>query len=252
MAKTLMIYEQVVAVSAQQHKDLSVEGGIPYDFARELRAVPLVAQEISACAHEYTVVFAPSGKDGQVAPFVVLGVQENENLYVTPEGDWDARYIPAFIRRYPFVFAANEGRTQFTLCIDETWKGCNKENRGQRLFDEKGEKSPFLDQLLKFNEEYQKNAMMTEVFCKKLQELELLDTREAKISIPGKQEVKLAGFQVINREKLQELPGETLSELAKNGALQLIYAHLLSLNNLGLVASRISKRHAGTEPTAEV
>ena len=251
MAKQLMIYEQVVPVSAQQHKDLSVEAGMPYEFARELRAVPLVAQEIVACAHEYTVVFAPTGKEGEIAPFVVLGVQENENLYVTVDGEWDARYIPAFIRRYPFVFAANEDRSKFTLCIDESWQGCNNEGRGQKLFDDKGEKSEFLDRLLKFNEEYQKNAMMTEMFCKRLQELELLDSREAQITIQGKPDVKLAGFQVVNREKLHELSGDVLAELAKNGALQLIYAHMMSLNNLGLVASRIDKRRKTESAAAE-
>ena len=176
--------------------------------------------------------------------------RENENLYVSQEGEWDAKYIPAFIRRYPFVFAANEDRTKFTLCIDESWQGCNTEGRGQQLFDDKGEKSEFLDRLLKFNEEYQKNAMMTELFSKKLKELDLLDQREAQITIPGKADVKLAGFQVVNRDKLHALPGDTLSELAKNGSLQLIYAHMLSLNNLGLVASRIDKRR-GTESAAQ-
>lgn len=250
MAKQLMIYEQVVPVNAQQHAELSVESGIPYEFARELRAVPLVAQEMSICAHEYTIVFAPSGKEGEVIPFVVLGVQENENLYVNKEGEWDAKYVPAFIRRYPFVFAASEDRKRFTLCIDETWQGCNKEGRGQRLFDEKGEKSEFLDRLLKFNEEYQKNSMLTEVFCKKLQELGLLDSRQASINIQGGGEIKLSGFQIVDREKLNALPGDTLSELAKTGALELIYAHLLSMKNLGLVAGRIADRRAENQPTS--
>ena len=251
MAKQLMIYEQVVPVNAKQHGELSVEGGIPYEFARELRAVPLVAQEIAACAQEYTVVFAPSGKEGEVIPFVVLGLQENENLYVNKDGEWDAKYIPAFIRRYPFVFAANEDRTRFTLCIDETWQGCNKEGRGQKLFDDKGEKSEFLDRLLKFNEEYQKNSMLTEVFCKQLQELELLDSREARINLQGGGEVKLTGFMVINREKLINLDGDKLSEMVKSGALELIYAHLLSMKNLGIVASRIVDRRASQDQAAE-
>lgn len=251
MAKQLMIYEQVVPVSSQQHRELSVEAGVPYEFARELRAVPLVAQEIPFCSLEYTVVFAPSGKDGEVIPFVVLGVQENENLYVSKEGDWTAKYIPAFIRRYPFVFAANEDRTKFTLCIDETWQGCNKEGRGEKLFDDEGNKTPFIDRLLKFNEEYQKNSMLTEVFCKKLQELDLLDTREASITLQGGEQVKLSGFMVVNREKLTKLPPEALSEMAKNGALELTYAHLLSMNNLGMVASRIAERRSVGEETAK-
>lgn len=244
MAKQLMIYEKVVPMSSQRHGDLSVESGIPYEFARELRAVPLVAQEIAPAAREYTVVFAPSGKETEVTPFVVLGIQENQNLYVSKEGEWTAKYIPAFIRRYPFVFASTDDKTKFTLCIDESWEGCNKEGRGQKLFDEDGKKTEFLDQLLKFNENYQKNSILTDLFCKKLQELELLDTQQAKLQIPGGQELQLSGFSVVNREKLHALPAETIAELAKNGALELIYAHLMSISNLGTVAGRISERRS--------
>ncbi len=247
MAKQLMIYEQIVPVSAQQHGDLCVEAGIPYEFARELRAVPLVAQEIAAAAREYTVVFAPSGKEGEVLPFVVLGVKDKENLYISPDGDWTAKYIPAFIRRYPFVFAANDDRTKFTLCIDETWQGCNKEGRGQKLFDN-GEKSEFLDRLLKFNEDYQKNSMLTEIFCKKLQELELLDTQQAQLKLADGEQINLTGFSVVNREKLHALADDKIAELAKSGALELTYAHLMSVGNLGLVAGRIAERRADDSP----
>ena len=247
MAKQLMIYEKVIPVSAQAHGDLCVEAGIPYDFARELRAVPLVAQEILVAAREYTVVFAPSGVDNDVIPFVVLGVKEKQNLYVNAEGEWSAKYIPAFIRRYPFVFAGTEDKTKFTLCIDETWAGCNREGRGRKLF-ENGEKTEFLDQLLKFNENYQKNSMLTDLLCKRLQELELLDTQQANLQIQGGDPIRLTGFSVVNREKLHNLPAETLSELAKSGALELIYAHLMSMTNLGNVAGMVAERSSEDAP----
>lgn len=247
MAKQLMIYEKVIPISAQQHGDLCVESGIPYNFARELRAVPLVAQEIPVAAREYTVVFAPSGKDNEVIPFVVLGVQDKQNLYVADDGEWTAKYIPAFVRRYPFVFAGSEDKTKFTLCIDESWEGCNREGRGQKLF-ENGEKTEFLDQLLKFNENYQKNSMLTDLLCKRLQELELLDTQQANLQIQGGDPIRLTGFSVVSREKLHALPDDKIAELAKSGALELIYAHLMSLTNLGLVAGRIAERTTEDAP----
>ena len=181
-------------------------------------------------------------KDGGVTPFVILGVKENDNLYVTSEGEWNAKYVPAFVRRYPFVFSATDGGDKFALCIDESWSGCNKEGRGQRLFDDQGERTPFLDQLLKFNEEYQRSAQRTALFCKKLQELELLDAKEARLTLTGGEEVKLTGFMVVNREKLNALSPETLTEIVKNGALELIYAHLLSMGNLGMVAERMASK----------
>lgn len=249
MAKQLMIYDQVVPVSAQRHADLSVETGVPYHFAREVRAVPLVAEELPAAAREYTVVFANSSPEGDVTPFAILGVKENENLYVSPEGEWTAKYIPAFVRRYPFVFASTDDPTKFTLCIDESWQGCNREGRGERLFDN-GEKSAFLERLLKFNQEYQQSFMRTNVYCKQLKELDLLDAKEARLTLDGGEELKLSGFMVVNREKLVSLPPEKLSEIAKTGMLELTYAHLLSVGNLGLVAGRIAERKAAAANTA--
>jgi hypothetical protein len=250
MTKQLMIYEQVVPISLSRHKELCVQSGIPYDFARELRAVPLVAEEIPFAAREYTVVFAVTDKEGSVSPFVILGVKDKQNLYVSSEGEWTAKYIPAFIRRYPFVFSTGDGGKTFTLCIDETWQGCNQEGRGERLFTDAGERTPFVDRLLKFNEEYQRSAQRTALFSKKLQELNLLDSKQAKLTLGTGEELTLTGFMVVDRAKLTELAPESLSELAKNGILDLIYAHLLSMGNLASVAERLAGR-SPVEPAAQ-
>ena len=63
---------------------------------------------------------------------VILGVEKDENLYVKQPGSWDARYVPAFVRRYPFVFSRSDDGQTFTLCIDETWSGCNADGKGER------------------------------------------------------------------------------------------------------------------------
>ena len=245
MAKQLMIYENVVPLSKERHADLCVETGLPYDFAKQLRFVPLVASEISHAAREYTVVIAPAGNQTEMMPFAVLGINENENLYVAEDGEWTAGYIPAFIRRYPFVFSTSPDGTQYTLCIDENWRGCNRQGRGERLFDEQGNTTEFLNKLVKFNEGYQRSFQSTTLFCKRLLELELLDAKEAKLTLPNGQESKLSGFFFLNRERVNSLSGEHLADLAKRGALEMIYAQLMSINNLGTFAQRIR----GSEPT---
>ena len=242
MPKQLMIYDNVVPLSSENHRDLSVEAGIPYDFAREVRAVPIVAAEIVHAAREYSIVFAPTDKEGGVALFAILGLKENQNLYVNAEGEWTASYIPAFVRRYPFVFSASQDGKQFALCIDESWQGCNREGRGRRLFDDQGERTEFVNELLKFNEEFQRSAQQTTAFCKKLKELDILDAKEARLSVASGEETKLTGFMVVSREKLIGLAPETLTEIAKTGVLELVYAHLLSMNNLALMGNKLQER----------
>jgi len=58
----------------------------------------------------------------------------NENAYLDADEGWRANYVPAFIRRYPFVFSKSEDGQTFTLCIDEAFAGFNREGRGQALF----------------------------------------------------------------------------------------------------------------------
>ncbi len=152
MVTQQLFYERVSPVSRQRHGNWSIEGGDRYEFARHVHTVPLVAVEIPHAAREYMVVFGDSGNE--VYPLAVLGVKENQNFYITDEGAWDAHYIPAFIRRYPFVFSEAEDKSTLTLCIDESWGGCNQEGRGERLYDEQGERTPFLEKLLGFQQDY--------------------------------------------------------------------------------------------------
>jgi hypothetical protein len=247
MAKQLLFYEKVAPVSAERHGNLCVESGVPYEFARHARAVPLVAAEIPHAAREYTVVFADAGES--ITPFVILGIKDDENLYISEEGEWTAKYIPAFVRRYPFVFSSHDDdKTRFTLCIDESWAGCNTEGRGERLFDDEGKRTEFLDRLLKFNENYQVSAQQTTAFCNKLKELDLLDAKEGQLTLADGEKLRLRGFMAVSREKLNALPESTLSELAKNGALELTYAHLLSMNNFVAMSGRMAERKPAATP----
>ena len=245
-----MFYEKVAPVSPQRHGKWSIEAGADFKFARKVNSVPLAAIEIPFAAREYTIVFAQAGEE--IVPVVILGIKNDENLYVEEDGAWNAKYIPAFVRRYPFVFSPSEDGKTLRLCVDESWSGCNEEDRGQRLFDDAGEKSPFLDRLLGFLQDYQRNAERTKAYTKRLKDLDLLEAKEAQFTIGKDQKMALKGFMAVSRDKLKALPAETLQEMAKTNELELTYAHLLSMNNLQLMLERIAAAAQGGEPAPEV
>lgn len=248
MAKQLMFYDRVVPVSPQRHANWYIEGGVNYQFAKNVNSVPLVAPEIPHAGREYTVVFAEAA-DG-IVPVAILGVTNTENVYVTDEGGWDAKYVPAFVRRYPFVFARSEDGKTYTLCIDESWEGCNQEGRGERLIGEQGERTPFVEKLMGFLQDYERNAQRTTVYTNKLKELDLLEQKTANFTLPSGEKRSLRGFMAVNRDKLNGLPAETLRELAQTGELEITYAHLLSMNNLGLMLERMAEGTPATTPDA--
>ena len=235
MATQLLIYETAVPVSAARHRDASVEVGADYAFARNVNSVPLMAVEFPHAAPEYAIVFA--GVNDEVMPAVILGMRGNENLYLA-HGKWSAKYIPAFVRRYPFVFStADDGKT-FMLCVDEAFPGFNREGRGQRLFDG-GKPTPYVNNVLKFLQEYQAQFMRTRAFCKKVRELELLEPMQAQISMGSGERLSLGGFWAVNRAKVKALPGDKLAELAKTDELELLYLHLQSMRNFDALKDRL-------------
>ena len=243
MPTQLLFYKETVPVSKDQHAAFSIDTTQDYSFASGVNSVPLTATEFPFAARDYVIVFAGAQTP---MPVVILGAQQDTNVFVSSEGQWQGRYIPAFVRRYPFVFSSNEDASTFTLCVDKEFAGLNEEDRGERLFDAAGEKTAYLDKMLNFLQEYQLQFQRTQTFCQKLKELDLLESMQAQISLPSGSQQSLTGFQVISRDRLKALDADQLAELAKSDALELAYLHLQSMNNFAAIGERAGAGNAKT------
>jgi hypothetical protein len=232
-----LIYESAVPVSKARHADLSVQVGGDYSFSRNVNSVPLTAIEFPHACAEYAIVFA--GNETAVMPAVILGLRNDENLYLSDKGAWQAKYIPAFVRRYPFVFSSSDEGKNFTLCIDERFAGCNREGKGQRLFGDDGKPSGYTENVLKFLQEYQAQFQRTQVFCRKLTEHNLLEPMQAQVTTQKGDKLSLSGFMAVSRERLKKLDGNVLTQLASTDELELIYLHLQSMRNFNLMRERL-------------
>lgn len=236
MATQLLFYEAAVPVTAARHGDWSIEPR-DYSYSKGINSVPVTAVEFSPAAAEYALVFA--GQPGALMPAAILGVRASENLFLDAQGGWDAKYVPAFVRRYPFVFSSPDEGRSFTLCIDETFAGFNQEGRGQRLFDEDKQASAYTGKVLEFVKQYQLEFQRTQAFCRKLEELELFEPMQAQVSLPSGERVSLAGFKAVDREKLKALEPAALAGLAQTDALELVYLHLQSMRNFAHMRDRM-------------
>src|SRR3954470_607103 len=119
--KTALLYERPVALSRDAHRHLRlVSSKASFSYARATNCVPLACSEFSLAATQYPIVFS-ADKDDERVPVALLGIRENENLFVSADGAWQAGYIPAFVRRYPFLLAARDEPRNFTICVDEAY-----------------------------------------------------------------------------------------------------------------------------------
>jgi hypothetical protein len=246
MATQLLIYETAVPVSSGRHGKASVEAGASYGFTRNVNSIPLMAVEFAHAASDYAIVFAANGEG--VLPVVILGARAGENLYLGAGDEWLASYVPAFVRRYPFVFSAGDDGKTFTLCVDEAYQGLNYLGRGRALFDAEGKPSEYVDGVLKFLQEYRAQHLRTEAFCKRLQELALLEPMQAQFTLADGEKMSLTGFSVVNRERLRALADDKLGELARNDELELLYLHLHSMRNFTALKDRLVRVHGQAAP----
>jgi hypothetical protein len=238
MTTQQLIYETAVPVSSGRHGKCSVEAGNSYGFSRQVNSVPLMAVEFPQASAEYAVVFADTG-NGDVVPVVILGARKNENLYLDEAGRWQGRYIPAFVRRYPFIFSTNDDGQTFTLCVDEAYPGLNYLGKGEKLFDAEGKPMPYVDEVLKFLQEYRVQFARTQAFAAKMKELDLLEPMQAEFTLPSREKMSLTGFRAVDRKKLKALSGEQLAALAQTDELELIYLHLQSMRNFSALKDRL-------------
>lgn len=245
MAKQLLIYEKATPISNTKHRNLSVKTGNDYKFAKNITYVPLNVAEFPAASLDYAIVF--SGNDDNLMPIAAMGVKEGENLYVSEDGKMDVKYIPLFLKRYPFVFTSADSNGRAHLCIDESFAGCNEDGVGERLFDSEGEQTVYLKNVLGFLQKYQQQVAQTRTLCKKLQELDLLEPMGARIK-PAQGEEIAVSFKAISRKKLKELSDKDLQMLMKSDILEFMYIHLHSLRNFGKIAKNATDVTAQSKP----
>jgi hypothetical protein len=242
MTKQLLIYETPTPLSAEAHRDLSVrdEG---FGFAAALNSVPLLIAEFAPAAAEAPIVFAGEGE--ATAPALILGLRADENLFVSAEGAWTGTYVPAFLRRYPFVFS--EAGDTLALCIDTAHPGVNRDGRGERLFDADGNRTRYLNEMLQFASDYQAQHNVTRAFTARLIALDLLEPATANATLPDGTQYTLGGFRRLSAERLRALPDDAALDLFRSDALSLIYTHLASLGLMRGLLDRLAARGGARE-----
>ena len=240
-----IIYEKPVLLNRHLHKRRRVLPNDSFAFSRKANSLYLACAEFAEACKEYAIVFARVD-GGRIAPLALLGLRDGENLFVNAQGRWEAHYVPAFVRRYPFVLAEFDG-AQMGVCVDEAFSGIS-ETEGEALFDAQGENTPYLQGALDFLNLYQTEYLRTEQFCQQLAELGLLMEMNAKADLADGRSFSVNGLLVIDEKRLQALTDVQLLGLARSGALGLVQLHFASLSNMNRLVDKLAERQRMEPP----
>ena len=236
MATQLLFYNEVAPITAERHSNWHAREVTDFSFAKKTNSVPLMAAEFLSALTDYPIVFA--GDEESVLPVLLLGMRNSENAFIGSEGDWKGRYIPAFIRRYPFVLALSDDGEKYYLCIDESFSGFNQSDEGPALITEDGTPTEYTEGVLQFLSQYQAEFERTQAICKKLKDLNLLEAKQVQATSPTGETMTVDGFFAVEPSRLATLSSEAIVDLVRSGTYELICFHLASLRNFELLRDR--------------
>lgn len=237
---TFSFYQKVVALNSDVHRNLKFAAEeVDFAFARDTTSVLLAGVEFAEAGREYPIVFVRGG-DKKMRPIVLLGVRNEENLFVDQKGKWDARYIPAFVRRYPFVMAEGE-EGKLVVCIDEGCKALNSDH-GALMINAEGKLEPRMQEIMQFLQNFQVEFVRTELIIQQLDDLGLFVEQGARFDTGTDGVFQLNAFYLIDEAKFNKLEDDKLSALFRSGALGLAYLHLASLGNMRALLDRLLVR----------
>jgi hypothetical protein len=220
-----LFYNSPAPLDAKLHVKLGLKKNFGFGFTKGVNAVPVNLIEMPQICHYYPIAFSP---DGNATPVAILGLRDGENLFLNKDNTWlDDAYIPAYIRRYPFIFSEMPEGDQLTLCVDMA-DGVVDEKGDQKFFGDDGKPSALAQNALEFCKSYHAAAQQTIKFSKALAESGLLVDREAQINLAGQKRINFSGFKIIDEKKLAELDEKTFLMFRKEGWLPFLYAHLFS------------------------
>lgn len=233
-----LLYNGLDALNSGQHSKMKLKKGNTLPQVGQTHAVPVTVEEFTMVQRHYPIIFS-AGESS--VPLALLGLNEGVNTFFDENGSPIEKnaYIPAYLRRYPFLLAKlRPDSDELSLCFDSTADAIAEDAEGPALFDG-DQPSETTRNILSFCEQFETAGQRTQAFMEELQQSGLLMDGEVAIQPEGAEQPFLyRGFRMVDEEKLRDLRGDELRKMNQNGMLAAIHAHLFSLSQIRDVFAR--------------
>ncbi|MEO7056583.1 MAG: SapC family protein [Caldimonas sp.] len=239
------LYRRPVALDPALHRDRKVQPLTDFTVAAGLHAVFITAAEFPQAGLEFPLLFVATGEHdlagrAAMSTIALLGISPGENLQLDGSR-WISRYIPAYIRRYPFAIASKAASAPaavgLDVLVDDSWPGFS-EAAGEPLFGEADAPAPALVRAMDFLQRFELEAERTRAFCARVVALDVLKEMSADATLPDGRKLSVDGFHAIDEDKLHALADSVVLELYRTGVLMLMQLHLVSLANIRHLVNR--------------
>lgn len=218
-----------------EHKDLRVNIEHSEALGDNINQALVFPTEFMELQREYPILFRKS-PEGEYFAVVLLGLDKDENLFLTSEG-WNARYVPAIQERGPFSITLRESevdgekQVEPLINVDLDHPRISKVN-GESVFLSQGGHSPYLTQVSQVLNRIHVGANAAPAFFSELEALQLIEPISIEVKLSETTQYTVPDVYTISRERLYQLNGEQLEKLNSLGLLEHCFAIMASAGNI--------------------
>ena len=246
-----LFFNDLMPLNSRDHKTYRSRMIDTAPWLAKAHAIPLTVDEFVQAQRHFPIVF--SSGDNPL-PLALMGLNEGVNTFVDDAGKVTEQvYIPAYIRRYPFMLAKlHPEAEELSLMFDPTSEAIGEFDDGERLFDDEGNTTDGTKRVLEFCEQFEQSAQRTQAFLTELKDADILMNGEVSIQQDGEEKPFVyRGFTMVDQEKLRDLSAEKIEAWHKNGVLMLIHAHIYSLDLMRNIFGRQVAQGKAPKPNVQ-
>ncbi len=235
-----LFYHDPRPVTAESHGDFKIRQAEDFTFANSTNAVPITLPEFVLAARHYPIVFVGE----ELVPTVALGLRNDQNVFVDDQGNWERFcYIPAYVRRYPFILLGKQDDERLQLGIDHASNSSSAEARA--LFADEKE-TQVVNDALDLCQQFHGAYGATSEFSQMLKDSDLVEERSLEVDLHDGEKLDIGAFASINEQKLRDVSDKTFLEWRQKGWLAAMYFHIGSLNNWEMIMGRLPEAQGKT------
>jgi hypothetical protein len=221
----------LVELSRAEHSELKINPDLAEASAARQHLIPIVASEFRKAAIQYPIVFAKNPETGRFAPYVLNGLEPEENLFWSGT-KMDVAYVPLNIRRRPFfVGTGDTSRGANVLCIDIE-SSCLTASGQKSIVDADGSDSSYLKEILSIVGQLVDGQKLTGSFINTALSLDLLCPIVLDIVLEDGKPLHVEGLYSIDEDRFRSLDKDKVARLWNEGLMDLIYSVVISTGQI--------------------
>jgi len=221
----------LVELSRAEHSELKISPDLAEASAARQHLIPIVSSEFRKAATQYPIVFAKNPETGRFAPYVLNGLEPEENLFWSGT-KLEVAYVPLNIRRRPFFVGTGDTSSGTNvLCIDIE-SSCLTASGQNSIVDADGSDSSYLKEILSIVGQLVDGQKQTSSFINTALSLDLLCPIVLDIVLEDGKPLHVEGLYSIDEDRFRSLDKDKVARLWNEGLMDLIYSVIISTGQI--------------------